>query len=42
VTKASPEAIKELIRQGLPVELKKFAIIFLKKKLSQMLVKYKL
>jgi hypothetical protein len=42
VTKASPEAIKELVRQGLPVELKKFAIIFLKRELLQMLVKHKL
>jgi hypothetical protein len=42
VTKASPEAIKELVKQGLPVELKKFAIIFLKRESSQMLVKYEL
>jgi ssDNA-specific exonuclease RecJ len=42
VTKTSPEAIKELVRQGLPVELKKFATIFLKKEPSQMLVKHKL
>jgi hypothetical protein len=42
MTKASPEAIKELVRQGLPVELKEFAIIFLKRELSQILVKYKL
>jgi hypothetical protein len=42
VTKASPEAIKKLIRQGLLVELKEFATIFLKRELLQMLVKYKL
>jgi hypothetical protein len=42
VIKASPEAIKELVRQSLPVELKKFAAIFLERKLSQMLVKHKL
>jgi hypothetical protein len=42
VTKASPEATKELIKQGLLVELKEFAIIFLKREPLQMLVKYKL
>jgi hypothetical protein len=42
VTKVSPRAIKELVRQGLLVELKEFAIIFFKRELSQMLVKYKL
>jgi hypothetical protein len=41
VTKASPETIKELVRQGLPVELKEFAIIFLERESLQMLVKYK-
>jgi hypothetical protein len=39
-TEASPEAIEELIRQGLPVELKEFATIFQEREPSQMLVKH--
>jgi hypothetical protein len=42
VTKASSEAIKELVRQGLLVELKEFATIFLERELLQMLVKHEL
>jgi hypothetical protein len=42
VTKASLKAIKKLVRQGLPVELKEFAIIFLKRESLQMLVKHEL